>query len=434
MAACYRPLVGGFHRLIGLVYGLRLLRQRPVQVAALAVVAALVLAFRALQFALLTREVQWGYDFSFYWTAGRRLLNGEAIYSAAQLAGPYAPQGQDGFLYPPPFAAIVAPLAALFSDARAAAWVWTALGAAVLVLAVLALWRSEQLGDRFPILAGRGRWFLVAAAFAFPPVVGELVLGNVHLVLVGLLTLAWLGIRRGDRQGEWIAGLAVGAAAIIKVFPGVLLIWFLLTRRYRAAAAVVVGAAALALVTLPVTGIEPWLQYPTVLANLSAPADTTDTLAPTVWLAPVLGFTVARIVVTVVGLAILAWAALRAAPQRFRAGDLRMGIESAAPAMTTARSFAIAVTVSVLIAPALYHHYLAVLVLPLVLGLASGVPLPALAAAYLLMWGGEQAAFGDLTWIVNRGLPTAGAVLLLVSLLWPTRGIAGRTGSAIIES
>jgi alpha-1,2-mannosyltransferase len=261
----------------------------------------------------------------------------------------------------------------------------------------LALWRSERLGDRFPILGGRGRWFLVAAAFAFPPVVGELVLGNVHLILLGLLTLAWLGIRRGDRQGEWIAGLAVGAAAIIKVFPGVLLLWFLLTRRYRAAAAVVVGAAALALVTLPVTGVEPWLQYPTVLANLSAPADATDTLAPTVWLAGALGFTGARIVVTVVGLAILAWAALRG--------------------QSTARSFAIPVTVSVLIAPALYHHYLAVLVLPLVLGLASGVPLALLAVSYLLMWGGEQGALGDAAWLINRALPTAGAVLLLLALI-----------------
>lgn len=399
------------------------------QIAALAVVAALVLAFRAFQLALLTRQIQWGYDFSFYRTAGRRILNGQAIYSAAQLAGPYAPQGQDGFLYPPPFAAIVAPLAALFpNDYRAAAWLWTGLGAVVLTVAVLALWRSERLGDRFPILAGRGRWFLVAAALAFPPVVGELVLGNVHLLLLGLLTLAWLGIRRGDQRGEWIAGLAVGAAAIIKVFPGVLLVWFLLTRRYRAAAAVVVGAAALALVTLPLTGIEPWLQYPTVLANLSAPADTTDTLAPTVWLSEVLGFTVARMVVTVVGLAILAWAAIRAHSRTSSPGYSPMGIKSAASAMTTARSFAIAVTVSILIAPALYHHYLAVLVLPLVLGLAPDVPLALLAASYLLMWGGEQGALGDVAWLVNRALPTAGAVLLLLALI-PRQGGGREAGT-----
>lgn len=402
------------------MYGLRLLRQRPVQVAALAVVAGLVLAFRALQFALLTRQIQWGYDFSAYWAAGASLLNGASPYQAHQLVGPYAPQEQYLYLYPPPLAAAVAPLSALFpNDYPAAAWLWTGLGAVLLTLSVLALWRSERLGDRFPILAGRGRWFLVAAAFAFPPVVGELVLGNVHLLLLGLFTLAWLGIRRGDQRGEWIAGLAVGAALIIKVFPGVLLVWFLLTRRYRAAVAVLVGAAALALVTLPVTGIEPWLQYPTVLANLSAPADTTDTLAPTVWLADALGFTVARVVVTVAGLAILTWAAVRERDrsQIPRRGDLPMGIAAAAPAPTTARSFAVAVTVSVLIAPALYHHYLAVLVLPLVLGLASDVPLVLLAASYLLMWGGEQGALGDLAWLVNRALPTAGALLLLLALI-----------------
>src|SRR6185369_11711502 len=106
----------------------------------------------------------------------------------------------------------------------------------------------------------------------------------VHLILLGLLTLAWLGVRRGDSRGEWIAGVAVGIAALIKVFPGVLLLWFLLTGRYRAAAGVVVGAAVAALVVLPLTGIEPWLQYPAVLANLGPPVDTRDTLAPTVWL------------------------------------------------------------------------------------------------------------------------------------------------------
>ena len=167
-------------------YGLRLLSKPRVQVVVLSLLAFLVVAFRAMQFVGLTREVQWGYDFSFYWTAGLHLLNGEPIYSAAQLAGPYAPQGQDGFLYPPPFAVAAIPLAALFpTDFRTAAWIWTAIGAAILAASVLALWRSERLAERLPVLEGRGRWLLVAGAFVFPPVVGELVLGNVHLLLLG---------------------------------------------------------------------------------------------------------------------------------------------------------------------------------------------------------------------------------------------------------
>jgi hypothetical protein len=391
---------GALYHMIGSTFGLRLLTKPTVQRSILWLLAIVVLAFRARQLVTLMGQTQWAYDFSYYWTAARQLLDGGSIYSPAQLAGPYAPQGQLGFLYPPPLAAAVIPLVSIFpSDPKAAAWVWLVLGAAILVVSVLELWRAERLGERYPLLAGRGRWLLLAAAFAFPPVIGELVLGNVHLLLLGLLTLAWLGVRRGDGRGEWIAGVAVGVAAVVKVFPLVLLLWFPLTRRSRAAAGVVVGAAVFTLVTLPITGIEPWLQYPTVLANLSAPATTTDTLAPTVWLSEAIGFTAARLIVTVVGLALLAWAALR---------------------LDSTRSFAVAVVVSVLIAPAVYHHYLALLVLPLILGLSAGVPLRWLALGYFLMWGGQQRALGDLAWIVNRAMPTAGALVLL--------GALGRTG------
>ena len=388
------------------MYGLRLLRQRPVQLAAIVVVLLVVLTSRTLQFAALTGEIQWGSDFSFYWTAARNLIEGEPIYSAAQLAGPYAPQGQDGFLYPPPLAAAMTPLATLFpTDYRAANWVWAAIGALLLVVSIRSLWSSERLGERYPILSGRGKWLLVAAAFAFPPVVGELVMGNVHFLLLGLLTLAWLWIRHGDAAGSWGGGAMIGIAAVIKIFPGVLLVWALVARAVRVAIGVLVGAGLFALVTLPLTGIQPWLDYPTVLANLSAPADTTDTLAPTVWLAEWMDFTIARIIVTAIGLAILVWSAW----------TLRRDQTQAA----RARSFAIAVTVSVLIAPALYHHYLALLVLPFMLGLGAGVPLRYLAVAYFLMWGGEQDALGDLTWIVNRAMPTLGALVLLVGLVRP---------------
>jgi hypothetical protein len=79
------------------------------------------------------------------------------------------------------------------------------------------------------------------------------------------------------------------------------------------------------------------------------------------------------------------------------------------------------VTVAVLVAPAVYHHYLALLVLPMLLALGAGVPLRWIALAYFLMWGGQQTALGDLSWIVNRAMPTAGAVVLLAALVVPAR-------------
>jgi hypothetical protein len=385
------------------MYGLRLLAEPRVQRVAVTLVLGLVLVFRLIQFAIFTTQIQWGYDFSAYWHAGSNVLAGLPIYAADQLSGPYAPQRQLLYLYPPPLAAFAAPLSAIFSDYRLANWVWAGLGAAIAVAVVLAVGRREGLfePDRFGgLLAGRGRWLLVGAAFALPPVVGELVLGNVHLLLLGLFGLASLGIRGGTVNGERIAGLVIGIAAVIKVFPALILLWFLLRRRWTAATFTVVGAAAATLLALPLTGIQPWLDYPTVLGNLSAPSDTRDTLAPTVWLAPYLGFTVSRVVVTLLGVAALAWSALRQ--------DERT-------------SYAVAVVASLLIAPALYHHYLAILVLPFAMALGSRVAPAALVASYFLLWGGQQDALGDLSWIVNRGLPTAGVLVLFGGLLAVSR-------------
>ena len=95
-----------------------------------------------------------------------------------------------------------------------------------------------------------------------------------------------------------------------------------------------------------------------------------------------------------------------------------LGLVAWSALRSTARmSYAVVVLASVLVAPALYHHYLAIMVLPFLLLLAEGRPIAWLAVAYLLMSGGEQTALGDLSWMLNRGLPTAGALFLLVLAL-----------------
>jgi len=187
-----------------------------------------------------------------------------------------------------------------------------------------------------------------------------------------------------------------------------IVLWFLLTGRVRAAAAAFVTMIVLATATLPVVGIGPWLDYPIVLANLGPPTELTDVLAPTVWLSAVMPPLVAQALMTVLGLAVVAWSA------RYRSARV---------------SFGVTVIVSVLIAPALYPHYLAILVLPIVLALQLRVPIVLVGFVFLSAIGGAPEVFGEAAWIVNRVVPMLGALLLIVGLLWFGRlALPGRHG------
>jgi hypothetical protein len=77
----------------------------------------------------------------------------------------------------------------------------------------------------------------------------------------------------------------------------------------------------------------------------------------------------------------------------------------------------VAVAVSVLIAPALYPHYLAIMVLPLVLALLHTQPAAWIVLVFLSVSGGDGDGLGGAAWIVTRALPTLGALLVVVGLI-----------------
>jgi hypothetical protein len=369
-----------------------------------AMLVAILLVFRFMQVLTTPGGLPWAYDFSAYWLAGRRLLEGAPIFSAAQLTASYAPQAKYLYLYPPPLAAFVTPLSAVFStEVYPAFIVWVAAGAAFATLALLAVARVEGLAGRYPLVAHRGAWFLIGAALALPPVIGEITNGNVHFLLLGLFAIGWLGVRRGDRLGDAIAGSAIGVAALIKIFPAFVILWFVLTRRYRAAAWSVVAAAAVALVTLPLTGLQPWLDYPHVLANMGGPIDPTFSIAPTTWLTPLLGFNGARATVAAIGLALVIASS--------RAADPRIG-------------YAVSVLVALLVTPILWSHYLTIALLPLLLALVVGVRPLIVGLVYLLLSAGNQQAFGGIGFVLARAMPLLGLLVLLAAFLWLARRTA----------
>ncbi|HUG48629.1 MAG TPA: glycosyltransferase family 87 protein [Candidatus Limnocylindria bacterium] len=366
-----------------------LLADRRMRVA-LYVALGVLLLFRLVQVVAGVTGESWAYDFAAYWQAGERVLAREPIYAAEQLAGPYSPQQPLLYLYPPFLAVLLAPFAAVFESPEQAMCLWFGLGVALTVGAVWSVAAAEGVTGR------RERLFQVGAAFALAPVGFELVMGNVHMLLLGLLSGAWLALRRGSPAGDVVGGALIGAAALIKVFPLLLVGWLLLTGRWRAAGAAGAGGVVLALATVPVVGLGPWLDFPRVLTNLGPPQDLWSSLSPTSFLAELIDFGLARLIVAVAAVGLLVWSARR----------------QSAPI-----SFGVAVMLSILIAPTVYPHYLALSVLPLVLAAAHARSAAPVAFAYAGLAIGGQLALLDLAQTPNRILAGVGALAPLALLL-----------------
>jgi alpha-1,2-mannosyltransferase len=337
-----------------------------------------------------TNGISWGYDFSAYFLAAHRLAAGAALYDPAQLSGTFPPQEQFAYLYPPFLAVALLPFSAL-GDFRAGMWIWAAIELFALIAATVVFARQRRLPNLVIVL-------LIGCELALAQVASELAIGNVHLILVGLFVLAWVGVERGDRAGAYGAGVAIGVATIIKVFPGVLILWLLLTRRFRAALAAIVTMGVLAAITLPWVGVGAWFDYVRVLANIGPPADVWSSIAPTTVLSELTGFTIARVIVLLLGLGVITWAAFRR------------------PAPI---SFAIALMVSILIVPTLYAHSMSLAVAPLLIYAVYSVDWVGPVTAYVALFIGGQAALLNLQVAVNRLAAVSSLLVALVVFVVP---------------
>ena len=97
---------------------------------------------------------------------------------------------------------------------------------ALWILAVHLVVRVSPIGRSTLIL---GTALMLASA----PIVSAFEFGTVSLVVAGLILVVWIDAE-SDRQ--WISGLCLGLALILKAWPAILLIPLLVHRRFRAAA------------------------------------------------------------------------------------------------------------------------------------------------------------------------------------------------------
>ena len=195
----------------------------------------------------------WGppVDLQIYRYGGQYLFHGMALYDGNM------PQANDSilpFTYPPFAALIFVPMS--WMSVRVLAVIFLLIGCFLTWWLIRVLLRRIGCGD-LPI-----GWSLMLTGLAFElePIRITLDLGQINLILAGLVIADTLWDRR-PAWAEPYRGLLVGIAAAIKMTPAVLIIYFLARRQWRAAANVVVGffiATGIAWMVTPSDTVKYW--------------------------------------------------------------------------------------------------------------------------------------------------------------------------------
>ena len=266
-----------------------------------------------------------GYDFLAYHNAASRLLAGQPPYDMS-----YVIAGQFGlFFYPPTFLLLTIPFGLLPAAPATLLWIEMLLVAFGVGVAVM------------PV-AVRTRWLIVLLAGLSWPFLYDVKLGQVGTLLFLLFAVGW---RNLDRPA--ILGLTGAIGAAIKIQPGLVLAWALLTRRWLA---VVAGAVVLVLLAVAATllaGPQAWADFLTILARVADPITTPHNCT--------LGAVAYQLGVPRDVAAMIQWAG---------SGLVVLAVVFAALRRSAAPSYLVVVVATQMLSPILWDHYAMLLLLP----------------------------------------------------------------------
>jgi len=207
-----------------------------------------------------------GGDASVFFEGGRRLLDAAPLYEGSSAAA--------GFIGPPFQAVFFAPFAAIASVSDATArLLWHAVNLAALAAGIWCAWRVWTIARadmlRRPGDSHRGQSPVTVPApgalstappfpLLFAPIFAVLLPlqtnfehQNMNALLFALIAGATWQLTAGAAAA---AGILIGAAAAIKVFPAILILWLLARRMWATALIALATAAALTLIPLAIYG------------------------------------------------------------------------------------------------------------------------------------------------------------------------------------
>lgn len=275
-----------------------------------------------------------GYDFLAYHQAAQRILDGQPLYdTSVESVGAFGL-----FFYPPAFLPFILPFGLLEADT--ATWLWLGLLLAAFLIGVSVLPVSRTI-----------RWVIILLAGLSWPFAYGMKLGQVAPLLFLLFAIGWRWLDDPARSG---ASVAIGTA--IKGQPGILLVWMVLTRRWRALVVAIVVLAGLSVIATLLSGPSAWVDFLTLLRQVNDPIGTVGNMTPGATLyrlgvpADMAGWVQLGSTLTV--LVLIAVAALRT---------------------TAEASFLVTVIASQLLSPILWDHYGVLLLLPVAYLLSAGI-------------------------------------------------------------
>lgn len=192
----------------------------------------------------------WGYDLEAYLAAARRLAEGGSLYQPETLSGPFRPGPYGLYLYAPPLGIAVTPLVPLAPEVSSGLWYAAHVVALLAACALMPVrWSVRLVG-------------FAVGAFSYA-VTRDLALGNVSVLLLPPVAAAWRWLDRPLGQ------IAQAVAISVRPTLGLLLLWQLLRRQWRAVAWTIAAGLALVVMSLPFVGISGYLDYLSVLRNMN---------------------------------------------------------------------------------------------------------------------------------------------------------------------
>lgn len=331
------------------------------------------------------RSPGWAYDFHAYYDAALRFIATGTPYQAETLAGPFRPGPFGLYLYSPPMALLFVPMTAL--GEQGAIFLWLGLRLALLALTCALMPVSTPI-----------RLATLGIASLSAPVLYDLDLGNVSLIVTFFAVLVWRWL---DRP---IGSIALAASLTLRPTMALVCAWWLLRGRWRPVAWTAIAFLIIVIATLPFVGVDGWLQYVTVLRNVSDVTGVRSNVD--------LGSSVML-------LGGPAWAASLA---------LYAGYVIAAVAVLVSLrrdrelSYIVTVMATLLMAPLLWDHYLTNLLLPAAFLASRGRPWAL--ALPLLCWSPPllAVAFPQLRGVAEAVLPYVAVCGLLLPFVARDRG------------